>query len=256
MDNCLIIPQIIHICWFSKDPYPVEIKFCMDSWKRILPDYRIRLWTIEDALALNYNYVNEALAEKKWAFAADVVRVYAIYSEGGVYMDSDVFLKKRFDEFMTDEFVTFHECKWYEFQRIESRTLNEEAPFGLQAAFMIGEKGNSFCRLILNYYRSVHFVNKDKSLNMRVAPYIYADIVEKYGFKYQNKTQYLESINVTVYESKFFASQKQCTSDECFGIHRISHSWKSVEEYPYLKRLEKKIRHSYKVCRYYFFKTC
>nr|DAO49701.1 MAG TPA: glycosyltransferase family protein [Caudoviricetes sp.] len=31
-----MIPKIIHLCWFSNDPFPVEIKVCLDTWKRIL----------------------------------------------------------------------------------------------------------------------------------------------------------------------------------------------------------------------------
>ena len=68
----------------------------MESWKRVLPDYTIRRWTYEDARAIGCRYINEALEEKKWAFAADVVRFYSVYKEGGIYMDSDMFVKKRF----------------------------------------------------------------------------------------------------------------------------------------------------------------
>lgn len=81
-----MIPKTIHLCWFSTDPYPVEIKVCLNSWKQILPDYTIKLWTYKDAQAIGIPYVNEALSARKWAFAADVVRFYAVYTEGGVYM--------------------------------------------------------------------------------------------------------------------------------------------------------------------------
>ncbi len=40
-----MVPKIIHLCWFSNDPFPVEIKICLESWKRVLPDYTIRRWT-------------------------------------------------------------------------------------------------------------------------------------------------------------------------------------------------------------------
>lgn len=29
-----MIPKIIHFCWLSNDPYPKEIRQCMDSWKK------------------------------------------------------------------------------------------------------------------------------------------------------------------------------------------------------------------------------
>ena len=58
-----MVPKIIHLCWFSNDPFPVEIKICLESWKRVLPDYTIRRWTYEDARAIGCRYINEALEE-------------------------------------------------------------------------------------------------------------------------------------------------------------------------------------------------
>ena len=69
-----MIPKIIHLCWFSDDPFPVEIKVCLDSWHRVLPDYEVRRWTYQDAKAIGCRFIDEALAARKWAFAADVVR--------------------------------------------------------------------------------------------------------------------------------------------------------------------------------------
>ena len=83
-----MIPTVIHLCWFSDDPFPVEIKICLASWKRILPDYTVRRWTYADAMAIGCDFIAEALHAKKWAFAADAVRFYAIYKEGGISMES------------------------------------------------------------------------------------------------------------------------------------------------------------------------
>ena len=81
-----MIPKIIHLCWFSNDPFPVEIKVCLDTWKRILPDFQVKHWTYQDAKAIGCRFINEALEARKWAFAADAVRFYAIYNEGGIYI--------------------------------------------------------------------------------------------------------------------------------------------------------------------------
>lgn len=43
------------------------------------------------------NLYLEAIAEKKWAFAADYVRLYAIYKYGGIWLETDVELFKSFD---------------------------------------------------------------------------------------------------------------------------------------------------------------
>ena len=39
-----MIPKLIHLCWLSGDPYPEKIQKCIDSWKKNLPDYEIKLW--------------------------------------------------------------------------------------------------------------------------------------------------------------------------------------------------------------------
>ena len=51
------IPKVIHLCWFSGDEYPDIIKKCIDSWRRVLPDFEIKIWTKEMALETNILYV-------------------------------------------------------------------------------------------------------------------------------------------------------------------------------------------------------
>lgn len=227
----------------------------MDTWKKILPDFTIRRWTIQDALAINNNYINQALECKKWAFAADVVRLYAIYTEGGVYMDSDIIIKKRFDQFMTQgDFVTFHECGINQYtQKQQDRHLNHEVPYGLQAAFMMGKKNNTFCKTVLEYYAQNNFLNDNGSMNMRIAPSIYAEVAETLGFQYINQKQILDH-NTIILESKYFAQNRREQGDDAFGVHRISHSWKNFADYPFLKRQEKHIKHYFRVCKYTLFK--
>ena len=43
-------------------------------------------------------FVKEACSVKKWAFASDYIRLHALYEEGGIYLDTDVYVRKRFDE--------------------------------------------------------------------------------------------------------------------------------------------------------------
>lgn len=86
------IPKVIHLCWFSGDEYPDIIKKCIDSWRRVLPDFEIKIWTKEMALETNILYVKEAISVRKWAFAADVIRLWAVYHEGGVYIWIVIFI--------------------------------------------------------------------------------------------------------------------------------------------------------------------
>lgn len=70
-----------------------------------MPDYQIKCW---DANSFDFDsvpFVKQAYDEKKWAFVADYVRLYALYTEGGVYLDSDVKTFKSFNTFLHNDFL-------------------------------------------------------------------------------------------------------------------------------------------------------
>ena len=235
-----MIPKTIHLCWFSNDPYPVEITVCLDTWKRVLPDYTIRIWRYADAKAIGCTFIDEALAEKKWAFAADVVRFYAVYTEGGVYMDSDIFLYKRFDEFIPEHgFATFNE-------KIEK----EQSVFGLQAAFFMGEKGNQYCKDVLDYYMNTSFKNADGSFNDTISPYVMVDVAKRYGFRFEDVEQQLDGL--TVYPTRHLAPRKRfAVLADTFATHRVYGSWRKRK---FGRTVELKVKHVWHIVKYFLFK--
>ena len=56
----LLIPKVIHYCWLSGDPYPLKIRRCMDTWRRVMPGYRLKLWTTDNFDVASVPYVKEA----------------------------------------------------------------------------------------------------------------------------------------------------------------------------------------------------
>lgn len=65
-----MIPKKIHFCWMSGDPYPAKIKRCMKTWRRVMPDYEIKLWNAQNFDVEGApDYVREAIRQRKWAFA-------------------------------------------------------------------------------------------------------------------------------------------------------------------------------------------
>ena len=39
-----MIPKKIHYCWFGRGPKNERIQHCIESWKKILPEYEIIEW--------------------------------------------------------------------------------------------------------------------------------------------------------------------------------------------------------------------
>ena len=86
-----MIPKVIHCCWFSDAPKTALAEKCRASWRAFAPDYEVREWGAGDIPALDPpQFVRDALAAGKWAFAADWLRFAALHAEGGVYFDMDV----------------------------------------------------------------------------------------------------------------------------------------------------------------------
>jgi len=103
-----MIPKIIHLRWFSGEEYPKMIKRCLKSWKRHLPDYQIRLWDESNFdISQAPLFVRQAYNAKKWAFAADYIRCWALYNYGGVYLDTDVEVLRPLDDFLNNRLFIF-----------------------------------------------------------------------------------------------------------------------------------------------------
>ena len=96
----MAIPKVIHYCWLSGEPYPELVQKCMKSWRNHLPDYDFVLWDRAKIKECSCPWVETAIAEKKWAFAADYIRLYALYNYGGIYLDCDVEILKPFDDIL------------------------------------------------------------------------------------------------------------------------------------------------------------
>lgn len=179
-----MIPKTIHYCWFSGDPYPDLVKRCIRSWKRMLPDYKLRLW---DGNSFDFDsvpYVKEGMAAKRWAVASDYIRLYALYTEGGIYLDSDVEVFKTFNSFLNNSFFT----------GTEPYIIDNKIYYDLECAIIGSEKGHPFLKEALNHYNSIHY-NPD---NHQTVCIILAQLLSKYGYTFENK-QYNISNDVTVY---------------------------------------------------------
>lgn len=80
-----MIPRKIHFIWIGGGAVTSQAATFVLWWRKLMPDYQLVVWdksryeTIED----KPRYVEEAYAERKWAFVCDWLRAYVLYKDGG-----------------------------------------------------------------------------------------------------------------------------------------------------------------------------
>lgn len=210
-----MIPKKIHYCWFGGNPLPEKAKKCIKSWEKFFPDYEIIEWN-EDNFDVNYNnYTQQAYKSKKYAFVADVARLYVVEKQGGIYLDVDVEIIKKFDDI-----------------------LNCESFFGLEEKGKVAtglgfgaEKHSKIVKQLLNDYNNISFVNEDGTLNLTPCPEINSKVFAEYGFKLDNKKN--EEIDkIKVYKTEYFNPLENSTgrlkkTNNTHSIHWYAKSWLS-----------------------------
>lgn len=240
-----MIPKKIHYIWLSDEPLPSLPRMCIDSWKRHCPDYEIVHWDMKKCQKVidEVPFVQEAVKLSKWAFASDYIRLYAVYSEGGVYLDSDVYLYQSFDPFLDNEYFTNIEFTTHFKKNKSWNMLNDDGTkkdpnqivipgLALQAAIFGGVAGHPFLKKCMEYYEGQKFVLPDGSLNIQnISPCVYAHLAQEYGFIYKDKMQEL-SHSIKIYPGDIFLPSCNPSKTKPFAIHVTNGSWR-----PFMQKL-------------------
>ncbi len=204
-----------------------------------MPDYELRLWTSEDIkdIIQSVPFVKQAYDAKKWAFVTDYVRLYALYTEGGIYLDSDVKVIKRFDKFLNCSFFSSHEKNGIFYNtEIQNKLRKDGAPLdpnhiiagmGIQAAIMGSIKEHPFLKDCLDYYQNWFFdiSGKGKIKTYNIVFHISRIAAQKYGYRYSDCYQIL-SEDMHIYPSSVFVGNMAYYKDgEAYAIHLVNGSW-------------------------------
>lgn len=103
------IPKTIHYCQYGSRGLSEVGESCFSSWERVLPDYELRVWNEGSGLA-DSPYAQATLKARKYAFVADYVRCAALYTHGGVYLDTDVEVLRPFDPLLGQQMFLGYEA--------------------------------------------------------------------------------------------------------------------------------------------------
>lgn len=206
-----MIPKVIHYCWFGSKELPQLEQYCIETWKKKLPSYEIKLWNETNFNVEECDYVKQAYDKRKYAFVSDYVRAKILYEYGGIYLDTDVEVLKDLTSFLENE----------AFLGFENRTT-------VGTAVMAFSKGHFVMKQMLVYYHKHPFLSGNGTENLTTNVTILNSILEAEGMIRENRFQKFKGIVVyprsyffpkKISETKFNVTDNSCT------IHRMNGSW-------------------------------
>jgi len=216
-----MIPKIIHFCWLSGDKYPELIQKCMATWKTILPDYEFVLWDADKFDLESTLWTKQAFESKKYAFASDYIRLYAIYNYGGIYLDTDVELIKNFDDLLHLPY----------FIGLEQTDI-------IEAAIIGAEKGADWVADCMQYYNNKPFIKIDGNPDLLILPKIMEGQIEKNRKLVSMNKSEIENIDeliedkskLLLFPYEYFSAKNNetyqlFTTKNTYAIHHFNNAW-------------------------------
>lgn len=205
-----MIPKKIHYVWVGGNKKPDSVINCINSWKKLMPDYEIIEWN-ESNVDLNLcPYLQDAYKAKKWAFVSDVIRIYVLYTYGGIYLDTDVEVFKSFDG--------LPEC---------NLSIGYESNLMLETCAIIAEPRNEILGKLLNQYKTEPFIWKEdgyvKTINHRLSELVFNEL----KIKYLPSGDYMFK-EISLYDTEVFTGKPQTA--RTYSIHHFNGSWKNAVE--------------------------
>lgn len=212
-----MIPRTIHYCWFGHGEMPQLAKDCIASWHKFMPDWEYKLWSEENFDVNSTPYTAEAYEAKRYAFVTDYVRLYAMKTDGGVYMDTDVEILKPLDDLLHLKAFTGYEG-----------SKHKPPVTGLMAS----EAGGEWVTEQLNAYNGLHFLRKDGTLDITTNTQRITAIMKADGFVCDGqKRQYKD---LTVFPSEYFCPHQTTgeylLTENTYCNHHFMGSWNDKKD--------------------------
>lgn len=219
-----MIPKIIHYCWFGRGEIPQMAINCIESWHKYMPDWEYRLWN-EDNFDVSSNlYTKEAYDAKKFAFVTDYVRLFALNTYGGVYMDTDVEILKPLDDLLNLTAFTGYEGS------------KHKPPV---TGIMASESNGKWISEQLDYYENRHFLLDDGSMDLTTNTQTISRIMRTNGFAADGKYQVYKDLHI--FPVDYFCPRQTTgeylKTENTYCDHHFMGSWESLHSAHWLVKI-------------------
>lgn len=207
-----MIPKTIHYCWFGRGEMPQLAVDCIASWHKYMPDWNYKLWNEDNFDVDSIPYTREAYAAKKYAFVTDYVRLYALSTEGGVYMDTDVEILKPLDDLLHLQAFTGYEG-----------SKHKPPVTGLMAS----QAGGQWVEEQLHAYNGQHFIRENGTPDTTTNTQRITAIMKAHGFNPDGKQQ--QYMDLTVFPTEYFCPRQTTgeflLTENTYCDHHFMGSW-------------------------------
>ncbi|MEM0993256.1 MAG: glycosyltransferase [Bacteroidota bacterium] len=206
-----MIPKKIHYCWYGPKPIPRREQAFIKNWKVLMPQYEFHLWS-EENLPSDVPYLNTAYAQKNWANVSNYMRLYALKKLGGIYLDTDMEVRKSFDLLLK------YNCfLGIEFEKVDRLIANN--------AVLGAKQGHWFVSELLDAISKNFDGTEQAHLS---SPMLTTKLLESYGF--QKDHPYVEGLKIFpqyyFYPYHFTESALNAKlTENTYTIHHWSSSW-------------------------------
>lgn len=205
-----MIPKVIHYCWFGGQKLPNEVNAYINTWRKHLPDFEIKQWDESNFDVNAILYTRQAYFAKKYAFVSDVARLQALVCEGGLYLDTDILIKRPFPK------------EWFDLDGFGSFEHDIYAQTGIMAC----SAGNHLFKKFLDSYKeSVFFKGMQYDITTNVARF--TKLLSDTGFRMNNQEQTLNRF--TLFPQEYLCANDWKTgrydSDMTYAVHDFHGGW-------------------------------
>lgn len=195
------IPKIIYSTWISDKPLPEKFQKYVDSWKRVMPDYKIEIITMENCP--HNPWIDECLRRKMFCVAGHYARVQKLYETGGIYFDIDVEAIKPFDKFLSEKM----------FVGLEGDQIINNAVYGAR-------KGHPFLKAQMEYLDKFSLDSENVELETGIRAFAKMYRSQEWGTM------------ITCYPPVYFYPYEwdqefdpSCIKENTYAVHHWAHSW-------------------------------
>lgn len=209
----VLIPKIIHYCWFGKSPIPDRFLRNIDTWEKKLPGYDIKCWNEDNYDIEKCRFMKQAYEKKKYGFVPDYARLDIVYSYGGIYLDVDVEVLRSWNDLLYYPLFCGYENEQY-------------VAFGLGFG---AKKGNKILKEMMDDYQEMDFIDESSGVRKPIpSPIHQTRIMKKHGLLCDGQSR--DYGDFLALSPMYFAPINleagiRRPKSESFSIHQYAGTW-------------------------------